>query len=547
MWISKIVVYFFMIKCSYMKDHWRLLGWGLFLSVVIIFPFLLAEGSHGGTHELSGYAWSSNIGWISFKGSNYGVELFGNDFQKYAWSSNIGWIRFDKDVLGTPPGGGVSGVRLNGSQVEGWARACSVFANVLQSDTPCSGSLKSDSERGGWDGWISMNGTSPSYGVTHDATSGKLSGFAWGADVVGWIDFCADATTGACVTVDSLNVLPCTANGGASTVNINTSVTWQAPAISGGTAPYTYCWGTMCTPSLGGNVNDVGATVSVPLGYPSAQTAVANFKVTDSSSPAKGGSNTCSIKVEDQTNPTLTVYVDGNGTGSVTVIPVGANGTINGCQNSNSPCVDNYPLNTVVAITASPGSNPNTVPPGQPYEFIWNGEPGCTDNVSPCSVTVGAGGKSVRVTFSDQTSVTPTFTVNSSLIKIDFHNAGQSAESNKSIITLTSAQSVDLCVNSFISFTGNSIENIISSIPIGNHLPVQCILGGGGGQFGSFSCSSTPPNCVTLNPGGSTTFSVLIPEKLIQILNNSPYGIKLKAGNKIVPITFEYRVRDIRP
>src|SRR3989344_6003814 len=49
---------------------------------------------------LTGYAWSSNIGWISFRGTAkngfpYGVVLEDDkDLTGYAWSSNIGWVKF---------------------------------------------------------------------------------------------------------------------------------------------------------------------------------------------------------------------------------------------------------------------------------------------------------------------------------------------------------------------------------------------------------------------------------------------------------------------
>ncbi|OGG73302.1 hypothetical protein A3A34_03410 [Candidatus Kaiserbacteria bacterium RIFCSPLOWO2_01_FULL_50_24] len=46
----------------------------------------------------------------------------------------------------------------------------------------------------GWDGWISLRGTSPDYGVV-GAETGAFSGFAWGSDVVGWVDFAGAYTT----------------------------------------------------------------------------------------------------------------------------------------------------------------------------------------------------------------------------------------------------------------------------------------------------------------------------------------------------------------
>jgi hypothetical protein len=49
--------------------------------------------------------------------------------------------------------------------------------------------LDKTDNRGGWDGWISLSsgGNSPGYGVTLDGI--KFKGFAWGADVVGWMDW----------------------------------------------------------------------------------------------------------------------------------------------------------------------------------------------------------------------------------------------------------------------------------------------------------------------------------------------------------------------
>lgn len=46
---------------------------------------------------LSGWAWNNTIGWISFRGSNYGVNIdTGNgNFNGYAWNEIVGWISFN--------------------------------------------------------------------------------------------------------------------------------------------------------------------------------------------------------------------------------------------------------------------------------------------------------------------------------------------------------------------------------------------------------------------------------------------------------------------
>ncbi len=135
----------------------------------------------GEEHNLSGYAWSENIGWISFNcldedtcGSvNYGVNLeSNNELSGYAWSDNIGWISFNESDLDNCPKGACK-AQLVGGILKGWAKA-----------------LAGDEENDGWDGWISL-GTQPSGTIDYEVVlnGSEFSGYAWGSDVVGWIDF----------------------------------------------------------------------------------------------------------------------------------------------------------------------------------------------------------------------------------------------------------------------------------------------------------------------------------------------------------------------
>jgi len=145
------------------------------------------------TENVMGFAWSENIGWISFNslgcdtnnngfidigacGGNdnattpsisYGVNLNADKtLSGYAWSSNIGWISFNTiDVAGCPslpcqPS-------LSGSDFSGWARALAFG--------------------GGWDGWISLRNNVIPYGVALSGTD--FEGFAWSDMVIGWISF----------------------------------------------------------------------------------------------------------------------------------------------------------------------------------------------------------------------------------------------------------------------------------------------------------------------------------------------------------------------
>ncbi len=198
------------------RKHHALLS---LLSIAFISSFLVATPALAGTkHNVYGWAWSSNIGWISFNncsnptvpgscsGVDYGVSISNTgDMLGYAWSPSIGWIRFggldpsgsDGGIFPIATGNTRSDAVLNSNnQIYGWARACEVYKNG------CSGSLKDSEvkvvdgvELGGWDGWISLRGN-PGYGITKSALSSSgtltisaLRGFAWGALNLGWIKF----------------------------------------------------------------------------------------------------------------------------------------------------------------------------------------------------------------------------------------------------------------------------------------------------------------------------------------------------------------------
>lgn len=186
------------------------------LSLIFIFFFLpLKEANAGSSDNISGWAWSENIGWISFNSTNcdsnndgltdkgnfnqcpsgnpvvsYGVniDLAGaKDFSGYAWSENIGWISFEPaSVSGCPPGGPCRANLSGSNKISGWARACAVFASG------CSGPLSPN--RGGWEGWIHFK-EGGKYGVYIGADN-EFKDWAWGGydvdpktAVIGWVNF----------------------------------------------------------------------------------------------------------------------------------------------------------------------------------------------------------------------------------------------------------------------------------------------------------------------------------------------------------------------
>ncbi len=146
--------------------------------------------------DLSGYAWGASstnggMGWLSFGGTtpSYGVSVNSTgDLVGYAWSSNFGWLRFG-ELSGFPTGTGTQArnAYITDNSLKGWARFCSVLTT-----SDCTGTtMKTSAKTGGWDGWVSLSGTD--YGVGLDQNTGVFSAcpdcYAWGSDVVGWIDF----------------------------------------------------------------------------------------------------------------------------------------------------------------------------------------------------------------------------------------------------------------------------------------------------------------------------------------------------------------------
>ena len=159
----------------------------LFLILLITFIFLTTENVKAGIGDnISGYAWSENIGWISFNCTNdgsgisceesrYGVNIDQNtgDFSGYAWSENIGWISFNKEDV---------------------ARVCCLDecgANYSFDTQEVTGFARVVSAGGGWDGCLKLRGEwgpGREYGLSINP-EGKFSGWAWSDDVLGWVSF----------------------------------------------------------------------------------------------------------------------------------------------------------------------------------------------------------------------------------------------------------------------------------------------------------------------------------------------------------------------
>lgn len=138
-----------------------------------------------------------------FDTSSYGVSVdpASGILSGFAWSSNIGWISFDE--VGGCPGGTSCTPRidLDDGELHGWAR------------------VLAGNDSSGWDGWISLNcgnvGGSAAcssllggsnYKAIYDSSTGIISGFGWGDEIVGWMKF-AGPTYSVVVDLDQPTVV----------------------------------------------------------------------------------------------------------------------------------------------------------------------------------------------------------------------------------------------------------------------------------------------------------------------------------------------------
>lgn len=176
-----------------------------------------SQSNTNSSSELCGFAWGATtepitpkmgVGWISFNskdcdvngdgtvdgsdGANiacpvgpitsYGVTVDASqNLDGYAWSNTLGWLKFGGlSSFPSAVGNSQQDARINGDgTVTGWARFCAGTANG-----DCS---TMTSRTDGWDGWVSLRGTSPTYGVA--VTGDNFNGYSWGSNVAGWMNW----------------------------------------------------------------------------------------------------------------------------------------------------------------------------------------------------------------------------------------------------------------------------------------------------------------------------------------------------------------------
>jgi hypothetical protein len=269
---------------------------------------------------------STGPGWVSMNSTNtgaavsYGVTIPPStctgtacDLSGYAWSENIGWISFNAaDVSGCPTPDstyGCAAFRPAGTNnIQGWARIMSI--------------VQAGANSGGWQGWIHLNGSG--YGIVLN-TDGSMTSTSYGwSNELGWINF------GRAKTVSSVVNGSCgSASTGQSCLSsapsTNLCLTGTPSAVSGTGVP---TWSWTCAGAGG------GSTASCSIAGPSSgscgssnggtfsSTPTANLCL-DGTTPTVSGSGpwtwVCAGYCGGSSSPTCSASVSGAGGGNLNI------------------------------------------------------------------------------------------------------------------------------------------------------------------------------------------------------------------------------------
>lgn len=337
----------------------RTFFWQLLVVVFVLGSFVVPRTAAASSLPVTGWAWGgtntisadpldSFVGWISLSTTTppvYGVseDSVTGALSGYAWSSNLGWITFNSaEVSGCPSAPCAPSVNLSTGNITGWARACAAFASG------CSGALDSNSAvPTAWDGWISLSGVTQNLSTC--AWTG--TGYAWGSDSIGAISMSGPTYGVGCTLPPDLtaaNVPENTATAG--TAKAFTSLITNGPAAGTGN----------------------GFTDLLEVDNDSNHTLFTDIydvtKTYSSAAIAASGNNTASVSYTFPSPGTWYVRfcadTNSSNVGSITE------------TNENNNCSPSWTtVNVTSALSATLSANTYTIDKGTPVILTWNATP----------------------------------------------------------------------------------------------------------------------------------------------------------------------------
>jgi hypothetical protein len=343
----------------------------LLIAILVTGCFFASEAlAVTGSMPITGYAWSSNAGWISFSGPTYGVfeDKATGALSGYAWSSNIGWISFN-----VPDGGHPAPViNLTDGKASGYARACAAFSDK----NLCSGAL--DANTAGWDGWIALGGTaadSSIYGMVQ-GLSCAWTGYGWGSDAIGAVSASGVASDSSAYGLTGNDPSVCAGTCANLAGNPPTCTQCIDGQYYNGTS-CAVCGGTGCS-GIGGNTT----------GNPNGSLTCNNF----ANNPP-----TCSLFTPVATFASSTMTIDQGQTATFTWSSTGSTS----CTGTGFPVAGTSTIATSGSYTTPVLNTPGTQsyqlfctgPGGQSPTAVFQVEvlsPGATISANPSRVTVAA-------------------------------------------------------------------------------------------------------------------------------------------------------------
>jgi len=319
------------------------------------------------TGALTGYAWSANYGWLQF-GKLAGQIIDPsrpNDVPPYVGQNILATDAFVNLQAGTP----------TARPVTGWARFCIAAANP---DT-CTGATIPNLKNGNWDGWVSLSGTNPDYGVTFNEVTREFSGYAWGgndkgSNFVGWISFnCLN--TNSCAISD-YRVIYSPLDGPAVTLQADpvvvpvlgtTKLHWEGTGLINGNA----CVGTHTGPSVLGwdeiHTSPNGDFLTPPLSAGSYEFTIICQSPGGDTAKASVVVNV-GIQIQLDADPAVVLPPSYNTKLYWNAIPNTPNGILTNCVTSSVPSVPMWDNFTVADIPPQ-GELLNVPVPASPTKF----------------------------------------------------------------------------------------------------------------------------------------------------------------------------------